>query len=729
MAFQLQVLSFLAAVLIAFYLPGNALLASLRPSPRKAAGLQKIFDIEHVFFSLALGIVTTGFTGQILAASGIFNLPLLLTIVYGFTGIVLFLRRKTVEWQDLRNGFEPLITIFGLWLFIYFLGKPYEWIAAGGWDAGNYNNIAAQMVHTGGVLDTDLPHVLFNDFIGPNQWQPTISNLYLPSEGIVYPRYFHLFSVYLAIFDSFGGTYLSQYVNALFGLAALISFYLILGQLEVSRLTAVLGTLLLALTGIEYHYFREVYSEMCAQYFFWAAMASLTIGFRRNSDFAVLLAASLLGGLFLVKMDAVLTWQLSAAIAMGSLFFCRIDRAFASRMFRFSTALIPLFILTCLYAWGLSRPYTLQISDKIRQSIGLHLTKETFLALYSGALVLALSSVSLVALVLYRFPDGRIGRFIAMIRRRTTSPSAHRVLKALAPAAVGVPAIYLFVLRPLGYAASKAAGAADAYKLISSIRLLYVFAPFTVAVCLVGAGILVARRMDRSRSIPILLPLLSFFYYMIDIAHQNLQVIWTYRRLIPAVVPFIVLCVAVFIDALLVWSKKRTGLSRHLLRWTGASVAILAAALTVFHLKPFWSYTENEGLYDKMQKIASEIPPDAPLLMEPGAPSNQFCSTLRFVFRKQCIVIRKKHLSNVLEKAVQKNGSVLVAQISREQIKEIKKNYHLKNVYKERFKTPWLRGDPALPEDGSLRLLYPNRFIQTERVHRFQMFRVSQKRK
>jgi hypothetical protein len=730
--FQLHIFLFISAVGSAFYFPGRLFMVAFER--QEAAGVadskkNRFFDCGRIFFTLALGVVITGIVGLALVAFKQFNIVLLLSIVYISAGIVLFINRSRIDLSHLLNWAEPLLLLSVLWLLLAIVGKPYEWITAGGWDAGNYNNIAAQMIHTGGVLDYDLPHIRFPSIVAPNQWVSIISNNFESGDPFIYPRYFHLFPVYIAIFERFSGTYCSQYVNVFFGLGALMCFYLLLRQMNIGAWLSVFGTALLTFTGIEFHYFREVYSEMCAQYFFWAAMVSLIIGLRDNRRLPLYLAALLFNALLLVKMDAVLIWQLYIVVAVFFVFLCKLDNVFAFNLFRFSAVLIPMFILDCLYAWMSTRPYLFQVVAKMQQLLGLAKSKEWFLGVYTAAMTLGLIVVALLLFIVSRHPKTFPGRVISAIQCAMSIRKVQMSLKIGAVAVACFAGVFLFFVRPLGYGAAVTALNPDAYKLIAPIRLFYIFPPILMLFFGGSIGILVMKRLDRLTCFAVWLPMLSFFYYMTDISHQDLMVIWTYRRLVPLVVPFILLGVVVFIQEWIDLSFLNTGAKKHVFRWTAVTVAILSTVLTLMHLKPFWGYTENGGIYEKMKDIAGTIPDGAPLFMSKCPETDKICSTLKFIFRKECIVIRDTHFSSVIQKAVKKNGDALIANVSRETLLEIRKKYRVSTVQKWRYKTPWLLGDGRLQEDGAPALFYPDRFIQKEHGHRFELLRVTPKSK
>ncbi len=727
MQFYVSMLLFIVAVLVVFFFPGRLFLAAfpeLKFFEDTEKDAKRFLSIERIVFTLSLGVTAAGMTGLFLVSIRQFNVALLTGAVYFEAAAALFFNRHRSDRSVLLDWREPFIVALAIGVFLAFLGKPYEWLIAGGWDAGNYNNIAAQMVHTGSVLDYDLPSVRFSYLIDSKQWVPLLSNLREANDPFIYPRYYHLFSVYIAVFEQFSGAYCSQYVNAFFGLLALACFYLFLRRMDLQKWISLFGTALLMCTGLEFHYFKEVYSEMCAQYFFLASMVFLLTGLRENRPPFVYLAAFLFNGLLLVKMDAILTWQTFVLVAGASLLMCQTKERYVINLLRFSATLIPLFAANDLYAWMYTRPYLKQVAAKMQQTFGLRMTNEGFLAVFFGSMLLGLAVTALLSYTQVRYPKSLLGRIMTAVQRAMNRKAVSLGLRLGAVALVCLGTVYLFFIRPLGYEAALAASDPNAYKLIASIRLFYVFPPALMLFFVASMGILFMKKLTCWNCFAVCLPLLAFFYYMINISHQDLMVIWTYRRLIPTVIPFLVFGVTLFVHEWFAWSTKRSGASRRAFQLIGTAAIIISALMTVIHLKPFWGYTENEGIYDHMREVADAIPNDVPLLMQQGTDTNKVGSTLKFIFRKQCIVIRNRHFNAVVQKAVDENMEAWVANVSRETLTSLRDQFKVKTVHKWLFTAPWLRGNTKIEEDGSFEWLYPDEFILSKSHRRIELYRV-----
>lgn len=729
MSFFTSILFFIIAVVIVFFVPGRLLFALFGRGCVECSDnrQENRFSVERVAATLALGIVFVGTVGMLLVGIETFNVVVLIAAVYALPLIGLSFNRFAGSRSILFNWKEPLFVVLGLGVLFVLLGKPYEWLIAGGWDAGNYNNIASQMLHTGGVLDYKLPHLIFPSIISEGQWHPVISNLYESEDPFIYPRYYHLFSVYIAIFGKFAGMYHAQYVNAFFGFCALLTFYLICRQAGLSLLLSIFGTLLLLVTGIEFHYIKEVYSEMCAQYLFLTSMYYLMVGLRRNRSRSVYLSAFLFNALLLAKMDAVLVWQFFIVVTGLQLFLQQIEASFARNIFRFTATLIPLFLLNSLYAWFYTHPYLLQIGALMRKSLGIRLSAETFLAFYAGAMAIGLAAVSVLSFLLSRQPLGFVGRMFASIKGITTSKPFFLALRIMGVAAVCFGMIYLFCIRPQGYEAAQAAGSRDAYKLISSIRLLYIFPLVFVLFFAFSIVVIFIKKLRPWNTPAVMLPLLSFFYYMVNISHQNLVVIWTYRRLVPAVVPLLVFGVVFFIHLWIEWSAGRPNPLRTVFRGISVAAAIVSVTMVLIHLAPFWGYTENEGIYENMREVAEQIPSDVPLLMQKGRDTNITCSTLKFIFRKQCIVVRDRAFVSVVNRAIGENKEAWIANVSKKMLNSLKKRFKIEAVHRWRFDSPWLRGDRNLSEDASISWVYPGRFLLSTQRRRVYLYRAVSK--
>jgi hypothetical protein len=139
-------------------------------------------------------------------------------------------------------------------------------------------------------------------------------------EPAVYPQFFHLLPVLLAVGSWLGGTTLLLMVNPILGAVSLLAFYSFAARV-VRPVWALLSTATLAVLLPQLHFSRDVFSEIPSQLLVFAGLALLwdVTGPRRASGRAALagglVAGLVLGGSMMARIDAFL-YVVPVAVAL-----------------------------------------------------------------------------------------------------------------------------------------------------------------------------------------------------------------------------------------------------------------------------------------------------------------------------------------------------------------------------------------------------------------------------
>lgn len=145
----------------------------------------------------------------------------------------------------------PILAIAG---FLFF--QPYQYMD-GGWDPGNYINTGVHIAKTGSTT-------YYDDTVKGVEKGIKYPGLNI-KDGLVFPQFFHLYPVWIAIFYKLFGLKSVFYVNPFFALLNIILLFLI-GE-KVRKGCGILACLLLALNVPQIWNARFPMPEILAQFF------------------------------------------------------------------------------------------------------------------------------------------------------------------------------------------------------------------------------------------------------------------------------------------------------------------------------------------------------------------------------------------------------------------------------------------------------------------------------
>lgn len=277
--------------------------------------LTTLFFKQKPSLSIFISLLFSSFGGLLLAQIGIFSLfhlvlplaiySLILSLSLYFKGSI---REKlTIKWS--RENWLLLAVMLGA-IFLFF--RPHQYLE-GGWDPGTYLNTGINIAKTGSIkikdatwekLEAQEQELFSHTRAQLSQKYPGFPVIDSKA-GLIIPRFYHLYPVWIAIFYSLFGLKISLYVNSFFAWLTLLIFYHS-AKILFNRKIAFLATILLALSAIQIWYVRFSTSEILSQFFIWSGIGLLALYEEKNKPFLVFLGALALGATLFTSFTAIL---------------------------------------------------------------------------------------------------------------------------------------------------------------------------------------------------------------------------------------------------------------------------------------------------------------------------------------------------------------------------------------------------------------------------------------
>lgn len=303
-----------------FFIPGflaNSIISAYKPIR---------FD-PFIMLHILVSIIITSFVGLTLAQLGLFSLINLIVSLFLISIFLYFIFKKSNTRLELiptiSLNLEIIIVICLIFSTIFLFFQPFPWIA-GDRDPGVYVSTGVNIAKTGSIfikdpllaqMNTSIQEALYDvepsSIYGFISWENPNFKFLFPGffitdlgSGTVVPQFLQIFPVWIAIFYSIFGLTGIFYVNPIFGLLSIGSFY-ILGKKLFSWKVAALACFLLVLSFAQIWYARYPFAEIMTQFFILSGFATF-IHFNRTYDRYLAVISGMLFGLsFLTKFDGI----------------------------------------------------------------------------------------------------------------------------------------------------------------------------------------------------------------------------------------------------------------------------------------------------------------------------------------------------------------------------------------------------------------------------------------
>jgi hypothetical protein len=331
------------APLFLFFLPGALFLRLV--SARRRGPLPRDFR-EWLFISVLASVLAASWIGLVLAELSAFSMRAVVAAL-AVLSLALILAARGNAWGIPHAGGKGLAWagLFAL-LAAALYSPPYEY-ALGNWDPGTYVNTGARLARHGSIAYRDpvlgaLPpgdrSLFYFTHLIPQRYEGGMA-IGDHDRAIVSPHFYHLYTVWIALFHALGGLRLSLWVNPALGLLALAAFALAVRELAGGR-GASLAALFLACSAAEIWCVRFPTAEIAAQLCFWSGLFCLFRALDEDRAGWALLA----GVCFAEALLAIFTAALVLPALLIALFFFKSRRTAAAFLVPLLLGIAHLFI-------------------------------------------------------------------------------------------------------------------------------------------------------------------------------------------------------------------------------------------------------------------------------------------------------------------------------------------------------------------------------------------------
>jgi hypothetical protein len=572
----------LVELLIVGYLPGA--LVFRWPSAGRTARAALPAE-ERIFWAIILSLTMSCMLVLALAAAGMYTFGRLVGAVLTF-GLLLAAAAR----GDLRLGpsaarvgppavVPALLVAVGLWLYF----PPAEYVL-GGRDPGVYTAEGVQIAQRGSLVTTEAlvadvpPHLRGLVFSrGPDDRLRRFMGFFIldASAGAVAGQFPQLYPASLALGYGIDGLTGVRRTTGLWAILGVLAVYFA-GTIYFGRPVAAAAAGLLSLHVAQVWFARSPNAEMALQALLFSALLAYARVETTGSRFFAVVAASLLGILLFLRVDAFIVLAIVAgAVALDAAAGRRIRALFVVPLLAWiaaGTAYLVVFV----------RPY-------LDQPLGF------------------IQNLTPVHWALTALGFGVMAAAAAMIRRRRGAWLAWVPMGLVM--AVVTAAVYAYFFREPGGPLA----AHDAYSLRTFAA--YYLTPYLLAAALAGYALTVPRMFGPH---PLLVMLVTgfcgFFFYKIRIVPEHF---WMARRFLPVILPAMLL----YASAAVFYTPWRAagGRTAWLLRARAAlGIVMVAAAGWQFfqQTRPILPHVEYAGVVPRLERLAAQIGEDDLVIME-----------------------------------------------------------------------------------------------------------------
>lgn len=320
---------------------------------------------------LAVWVVSMSTLGLIALRLGVFSAPQIWLGAIGATAAYQYLTRR----RPIHVSQAPLVWQMTLVLSVglFFRLTPYAYML-GGQDQGLYVNMAMELVRTGGLHPTDQVLATLADptyrhaYLAAN-YTPTIylPGVYTSQGGLVF-QFYHLFPVWLALFEMGGGPDVAVYGLVFLSLLSLLFFQWLTQLLTGSSRIGMAAGLLLAVNPLHAFFSKFPLTEVPTLGFSAIGLTFLALYWRNRDPSAgarlLLISAAGFGMVFATRVSGFMYMPFVLVVfACVQLFETSVSRRNAMSLW--ALAVIWLYAVSVLYGLKWSEPY---VRDIYRQS-------------------------------------------------------------------------------------------------------------------------------------------------------------------------------------------------------------------------------------------------------------------------------------------------------------------------------------------------------------------------
>lgn len=572
-------------------------------------------DVARALELILVALVSAGLSGLALAVMGTFKAPqaalvgLAISVAYAHVT-----RRRD---PGARGTRVPLWQVLVLVVVAIFFRLPPANYVSGGQDQGVYVNVAAHIVHSGGITAEDRVAARLDGSsaaIVYSKENAAVNGDFLPglfqqdpaAGGGLQFQFYHLFPVYMALAGGILGLDTSVYALTFLSILSVLFFHCLALNLSGRTSVAFWATLLLAVNPLHGFFSRFPVSEIPSLCFTLAAAWLLVRSVRlqaadegnRQAWWDVLLSVGALGCAFLIRMNGFMYIPIILLIGFSACIYVA-ERSMRRLLVAWSLLANGAYAATVLYGYIYSPIYS-----------GFHLAYAfgKYLGPHWGFWIVSAWLISLAGLATL-YLAGPQDRTSIGVRRLADAGR-----RLFGPLVIVALAMWLYKLYVLGWTdryaldpwlaqrwpIAQAKGGVFAYSSLvvaaeyASPLLLFVF-----------LGLAWLRRLPGELSL-LLAFVLVFFFYVVQMQWLIPYQPYYARYLVGEFVPYLILFVALAVP----W------ISSQMLRRISVGMLVVggfySALLSVAQLRA----NEHAGLADSYERVASRVQDDDILLLD-----------------------------------------------------------------------------------------------------------------
>ena len=608
-----------------------------------------------------ISFVITSLFAEILAILNQFsykNLILLECIVLVLLGYYIFLKWREMQFLSFREYFKPnldWIMLPAVFLFLFNTVYPFDFLFSTT-DCGVYIASGIHLIKHGSFYDIEDGLVNADEKFKELFYEVSKQKMFTDygklctgffirdlKKGLISPRYFTLFSIWLGLFFGMGSLKFAMMFTAPYiGLLALLTIYMTSREL-LGKIPAILTAYLMSCHLFSVWFSRYLTTEM-------SMVAPLFLGFtlffygfsdEKGSNLCVFVAGLAIGCTHFARIDSIL-------ILIGLSVFLFLYFSF-NLTIRTLNALIAAYLLTtslAIYqALTLCLPYTLETFYHVHSNASMFL--KLAITAFGGSI--------LIVLVLRKF---RRQILCFLISRKQILINTFLIISGLA-------IIYGYFVRPeifpldfLKYEAASKFERAQIFNQMTLRWLGWYFSPPGLFLAFAGVLWMIVNKWNLKNSLFFIISSI-FCIYLLHHQHCTPVHYWGMRRFVPVVYPTLQMGLGWIFYQLYfnIFNSQRRRRLRPLVIITFISLlSFFAWDLRLIHRFNHW-----QGAIRAVERIQNAIPLNAKIIIC-RYPGIYFYNALRFIFDRDIYMFR---FTNPTEEQNSRKRSVIKDLISK----------------------------------------------------------------
>lgn len=629
---------------------------------------------ETRFIMVLTSLLISGWMGLILAEWGYFSLLNLVVGLVLFSLILLILTiklKRKLSFKTLSKSkintraiILAVIMIAGVKLFF----PPGENITLHQDDAVFVSH-GASIVQTGSLIGRDplinevKPKKLFYDFrVHYLQFPEFGFYMDLKTNQIEF-QYLDFFPVLLAVFYSLLGINFFLYLTPMLALLAVTAVYIVVKHMF-SWKVGILSSLFLIFSFPQIWFSRYPCAEVLTQLLVFSGLFMIILMLKHKKSFFTFFSGFIFATLMLVRLDSLfLAW----AFVVFFLFLHLTGKLKGKR------TLILSFSFLVPYAWALIHNYLFDGSYVFIPKLFLEFFKNLF-----GAQFANLHPVSFA--LFYGFPALVLLVAALSIRSnkmipdlfQTINESAWKIIRFLSPFLIGIPFVLLYLTQypySQGLIAQKQ----------TLLTLQFFLTPLGLGLSLIGLVAIINQHVLNSdflklnHSLPILLFILMavphIIYYVFLNLHNQPVFPWAFRRYVPLLFPFFIICLSFLLVKIFGSSKLSLNLKSLLPKIIAVGLAFFIFSSIILQDLDSGIFTHQEfkGFIKQTKSLSTCFDPNSVILFYPNTYATGLAVPLKYFFQQKTILLPQLKANNDFFKQIafwkSKNRPVYIATI------------------------------------------------------------------